>query len=467
MNLLVTVKDMAEAREARAAKQLQLMKSHGTSLVCLSMNIAGPVKQNGLIRQAFGEGVQLLSDTLAGNHLDVIHKETHFEKTGPEAYFCARGNAERIKRLTIGIEDRNPFGRLLDIDVFEKNGAKVARPDIAQPSRLCLMCDHPSAVCARSRRHTAEELFAISMRIIREHFIKLFAEDTASLAVRALLTELAATPKPGLVDRVNNGAHKDMDFFTFLDSAATLAPYFQACAFLGSQAESPEACFPKLRAEGVLAEGRMMRVTQGVNTHKGAVFSLGILCAAAGYAFSKGLGVAPETLSAVSSQMTADALLRELDEIEQPRTFGETLMKGRLAGARAEAAQGFPTVLRTALFALDKALDSGDPVNDACCQALLAVMAEAEDSVLLKRAGQKRALEIQRTAVILLSQGCPKDGMEEFDRQCISGNVSAGGSADLLAAALFMRLIRQSRWLLESRNFEEQESMEDFHDHIS
>ncbi len=442
----VTVEDMAAAREARAAKQRDLLAAHGVALVCLTMNIAGPVKLNGLIREAFNEGAAMVLDTLAAHHVGVVHRGERLPATGPEGFFCVDGEPESVKRLTARLEERDPFGRLLDIDVLRPDGTKVSRADVAKPPRRCLLCDEPAATCARSRRHSAGDLFSAAMDIIRAHFDSLFAQDVSSFAVRALLTELAATPKPGMVDRDNSGAHADMDFFTFLDSAAALAPYFQACARLGLRAADPGECFERLRAEGALAEGRMLRVTGGANTHRGAVFTLGILCAAAGYAWANGTGTSPEALSAVSARMTAQALQAELKGMKQPRTFGETLMKGRLAGARAEAASGFPTAIHTALPALDRALEEGATLNDACVRALTAVMAVAEDSVLLRRAGPERAEGVRETAAELFRQGCPKEAMQKFDERCMMWNVSFGGCADLLAAALFLRLARGSRW---------------------
>lgn len=450
-----SVGDMAAAREARAAKQRQLLADRGAPLICLTMNIAGPVKLNGLIRQAFEEGVTMLSDTLAAHHAAVLYREECLNATGPEAFFLVDGDPKRLKRLTTALEDRGPLGRLMDVDVIRPDGNKVSRADVGQPSRRCLICAEPASACARSRTHPADELFSVSMRIIREHFEDLFAQDVSAFAVRALLTELAVTPKPGMVDRRNSGSHRDMDFFTFLDSAAALAPYFQTCARLGLQAGSPEECFPKIRVEGALAEGRMLRVTGGANTHRGAVFSLGILCAAAGYAWSNGMGTHPEALSAVSVRMTADALRREMEEMERPRTFGEALMKGRLAGARAEAAAGFPIVMHVALPALDGALAEGRTLNEACVRALMAVMTVAEDSVFLRRAGPERTEQLRRMSSELLAHGCPKEGLEKLDAQCIIWNVSFGGSADLLAAALFLRLLRESGFGSRAQDAEE------------
>lgn len=104
-------------------------------------------------------------------------------------------------------------------------------------------------------------------------------------ALLSLLLEVSSSPKPGLVDRFNCGAHRDMDFFTFMESSAALSGYFVKCALLGTefQGDHPKELFRRLRPVGIAAERTMFQATGGVNTHKGLVFSLGILCAAAAH----------------------------------------------------------------------------------------------------------------------------------------------------------------------------------------
>lgn len=110
-------------------------------------------------------------------------------------------------------------------------------------------------------------------------------EKIAAFAVESMLYEVAATPKPGLVDRANNGAHNDMDFFTFMSSAAALHDTFDLMIKLGVQKQSSpiQELLPMLRKEGRLAEKKMFEATGGVNTHKGMIFSLGILCGCCGW----------------------------------------------------------------------------------------------------------------------------------------------------------------------------------------
>ena len=113
---------------------------------------------------------------------------------------------------------------------------------------------------------------------------QLTAEIIGELAVRALRIEAAVTPKPGLVDRENSGAHDDMDYPLFLASSAALQPCFIACAKAGIDGykKNPAQLVPILRRIGRCGETAMYAATKGVNTHKGAIFSMGILCCALG-----------------------------------------------------------------------------------------------------------------------------------------------------------------------------------------
>jgi hypothetical protein len=203
--------------------------------------------------------------------------------TGCEQLWAVDADAEILKREMTLIEDMDELGRLFDIDVLDTNGVKLSR-DSRGIERTCLICGGPVRACARSRAHTADELFARAHQVIDGYFLKADASRIAMAAQRALLTEAIVTPKPGLVDRENSGAHTDMDLFTFADSACVLRDYFEKCAGTGLAAgdTEPDVLFEKLRYHGLNAEEQMLGMTHGVNTHKGALFSLGILCCAAG-----------------------------------------------------------------------------------------------------------------------------------------------------------------------------------------
>ncbi|TFW16924.1 triphosphoribosyl-dephospho-CoA synthase, partial [Duganella callida] len=121
-----------------------------------------------------------------------------------------------------------------------------------------------------------------------------FAREVARLAVRSLHAELCLYPKPGLVSPVDSGSHDDMDAVTFMRSMFALRHYFWKICLAGLD----DAPFARLRQLGIAAETAMLKATGGVNTHRGAIFSLGLLCATAGRARAQGIAMTPAALRA-------------------------------------------------------------------------------------------------------------------------------------------------------------------------
>ena len=191
-----------------------------------------------------------------------------FEKTlaftGCEALWAVGGDAETLKRGMCVLEEADALGRLFDIDVIDENGVHLTRGG----ERKCLICGGPVRACARSRAHSGTELYEKANQIIREHFQETFVRQIGEMAQKALLFEALTTPKPGLVDCENNGAHSDMDLFSFASSACALRPYFVRCVQLGMDNASAR----QLQYEGMLAEDAILAAAHA-NTHKGAVFS--------------------------------------------------------------------------------------------------------------------------------------------------------------------------------------------------
>ena len=449
----VTVPDMMQAREERFFMQRMMLAYYpGASLVCLTMNIAGPVKVTPAIERAFAWGMDSIRAVLAG-HRVLFEADIH-EKTGAEAVFVVQGEAKEIKRRLCLLEDGCAVGRLLDVDVIAPDGEKVSRTDIGLPPRKCLLCGEDAPVCARSRTHTVEELFSRTHEIIDTHFAAAYAKRVGRQAQRALLTEAAISPKPGLVDRLNAGAHSDMDIFTFIDSACALRDYFDACARVGFEhrEKKPQECFDALRTYGLLAEAEMKRATGGVNTHKGAIFSLGIYAASLGMGYD-GETSDPEKALLRCGEMTDERMSEELRAIAcgEPTTFGERIYKERgVGGVRAEAAGGFASVRESGLPRLRAALAAGLPLNDAGLCVLIALMARTQDTNALRRGGEAAAAKLLADAktldeVICLhaDKGTLRIHMEEirarmaaWDVQLSDARISPGGCADLLALTL-------------------------------
>ena len=436
----MSLMDILNAREARVQRQRELLTRYGKPLICFTMNIAGPEKVTPLILEGFQLGRALLDAQLA--ELPILFAEDRTAPTGCEAMLVVDTDPQRLKRITTQIEDASPLGRLFDLDVLTPDGAKLSRSDIGQPERRCLICGNPAYLCSRSRAHTVDQLRDRTTQLLTEAIQLKKAKEIAALAQKALLYEVCVTPKPGLVDRHNSGSHRDMDIFTFLSSTAALGPYFEACALVGMTEPDAPAAFEKLRFHGRTAEQAMYKATGGVNTHKGAIFTLGLLSCAAAWA-----GADTDMVLDRCAEMTKGLVARELAGLrtETASTNGQKLcLQYGITGIRGEAEAGFPTVRNYGLPALEKSLSEGLSEDDAGGLALLSILAHADDTNLIARGSRETQVAIrQQIAESLHHSPLPgRELLQEMDAQFIRSNLSPGGSADLLAATWFLHFLR-------------------------
>jgi triphosphoribosyl-dephospho-CoA synthase CitG len=269
-------------------------------------------------------------------------------------------------------------------------------------------------------------------------------EDIAALACRALATEACLAPKPGLVDRFNNGAHTDMDLRLFLVSARSLRPYLSHCAEAAWRCNDPASLFPRLKARGMAAEQEMFRATNGVNTHKGAIFSLGLLTAAGAMAVRDGTGL--DGVAETTRALCRNLVEQDLMKLAAPGTAGERcFQRYTVSGARGQAQAGYPLVIEEGLPFLERLLSSGQPFEEACIQTLLLLITTVDDTNLLSRGGRAGLDFARNSARRLLESGEAADmqAVARLDREFISRNLSPGGSADLLAATCFLHFLRR------------------------
>lgn len=433
--------EILAAREARAQKQMQLLQQYHMPLVCFTMNIAGPVKNSDLITKGFRLGQKLLNDRFVPEY-----EEERIAPTGCEYFYVVDGDPKTIKQQTCQIEDSFPMGRLFDMDVIAPDGTKVSREDVGLRPRKCLLCENDARVCGRSRAHSVEELQAETERLLTEGIQLQQAADIGNKAVYALICEVYATPKPGLVDRNNTGSHTDMDLRMFVASAEALFPYFTACARIGMETKhrSPAETFDLLRAEGLAAEPVMYAQTNGANTHKGAIFTMGLLCGAAGRTESS----EPERLLAEVRAMTAGLCDRDFAgvHVENAVTAGQKLyIQYGITGVRGQAEAGYPALLHVGLPVLEQGLADGLDLNDAGCAALLHLLCAVTDTNIIARSDMDTAKAMtDKIAAILLETPYPdKAVIEVLDGEFIEKNLSPGGAADLLAATYFLYFLKQ------------------------
>jgi triphosphoribosyl-dephospho-CoA synthase len=273
----------------------------------------------------------------------------------------------------------------------------------------------------------------------RDDAIASAAARIGRLAIRSLYREAALAPKPGLVCPDSRGSHEDMDFATFVRSLQALRGYFPAIAARGWQAPALQP----LQALGLAAEQRMLADTGGVNTHRGAIFNLGLLCAASGLLQAGGeIPDAPTVCHTVSERWGREILT---GLVETPAASHGLIVARRYGcgGARKEAAAGFPAALELGLPAYRRILAVTGAVELAAGQALFALNAGLADSNLLWRGGRQGLAVGQRLAAEFLAAGGVladdwRSHAAAVDGEFVARRLSPGGSADLLGVTLFL-----------------------------
>ena len=254
----------------------------------------------------------------------------------------------------------------------------------------------------------------------------------SNLCYEALIKEVELTPKPGLVDKNNSGSHKDMDIDTFYKSAKAIKPFFER--FLQAYE------FEELRKIGLECERAMFSATCGVNTHKGMIFSLAVICGAINRAddFSK--------LQDEIKYLCAGLIQKDLKEIKEPKTKGEEFyLKEKKAGIRAEAVSGYATVFDKALpFFEDKLAKFSE--DRALKLTLLYIMSLIDDTTIYARGGVKAMEFVQNEAKKLLHVENLDENLIKFDKMMIEKNLSAGGSADLLGLTWLIHQLKGLSW---------------------
>ncbi|MCT8976460.1 triphosphoribosyl-dephospho-CoA synthase CitG [Clostridium sp. CX1] len=282
------------------------------------------------------------------------------------------------------------------------------------------------------------------------HTINDISFDIGSLAVKAMMYEVACYPSPGLVSCISNGAHKDMDYYTFIDSTSALIKYLILCVEEGLKKNHPNDVFFQLRKIGIMAERDMYKKTKGVNTHKGMLFLMGICCAAVGIAIRDKKRFLD--IRQIIKDMTEGIVERELEPILREKhllkdslSHGEKLfLEHGIKGIRGEIEKGLPVIFDFSLefYKLNSDLNK----NDRLVHTLIGIMQYSEDTNILHRHSLDVLQDIHKKARDIISLGGMKTiegkkAIQLLDAEFIERNISPGGSADLLAITVFLHMV--------------------------
>ena len=275
-------------------------------------------------------------------------------------------------------------------------------------------------------------------------------QNIGCLVLEAMLLEANCAPAPGLVDRFNSGAHNDMDIYTFIKSSVALSSYMHNFVYMGYMHKGAlDTLLAFIRPLGIEAEAAMFKATKGVNTQKGLIFLMGILCAAAGYVYRK-YNIIKSTLVFDAVKIMCQGLVaKELGNLPHDRklTSGERLYhQYGIRGIRGELEDGLPIIQDIALPAYKKAISLGATDDALLIYTLLSIMTATEDTTIINRHDQDTLIMVQKSAKKLLSnddilQLDGFDAVKDLDRQFIEQWISPGGSADLLAATHFLYVL--------------------------
>ena len=413
----------------------------------LSLNVPGFPKSNPTVNNFFKYCLQDLQFMLKSNLVEIFADEAIERSDAAGDFFVVPFSAGKmgirgLKQICENFEESNPLGRYIDVDVNDEKGNCIS----SGKSKLCFYCQvKPAIECRRGQAHDMVQLRSLMFSNMRDYCNRqresLLSKQLASLAMKALLYEISLTPKPGLVDRISNGSHSDMNFLTFVDSSAAISLYFEELLHAGFsfQGEELTRALPIIRNIGLRMEAVMFRSTGNINTHKGLIFLMGLTLFSCGRLFKSRNQFNPEYFQSIIKDICRDIVKRELLESKPSNsTHGlEVFQSSGLSGARGEAEGGFRTVFEIGLPYLTKF----NQLNDtAMIQCFLAIATENMDTNILFRGGYDVLMNFQRLCKAALDNYTDSNYLEivEF---CKNEKISPGGTADLLALSIFFRSV--------------------------
>lgn len=413
--------------KARDARQhlLEATRTSGhttnqPTVLFFGTNIPGPDKfrpgSTALVQQAMA---------LLQEPLDLETHSKGCDLLGPFQMAVTLAPPETVKTAAMVIETSLPAGRLLDIDIYTPGGVQVDRATVQAPPRTCLLCAEPAGACIRLGRHSALELREAVDHLLQPWVPGLPAispGDLAQALVQGALQELRVTPKPGLVDGLDNGSHRDLTYVNMEASAGLLSIYYDEILHCFTH-QKPLQDFVQA---GKDAEGRMFSAIQA-NAHKGYIFLSGLVL----LALCECQGEMPRLRGTIAQLAT-----RFFAQFDPPG--GATLRhRQTVGGIQAEAVQGLPAIFDWGLPRYQEALHAGWGQEAAAFYLMAMLMQCVEDTTALQRCGpdglqrvKQDGLRLQR---LLETRECPKAWLSELNLEYQRLGLTMGGVADCMA----------------------------------
>ncbi|WP_305768005.1 citrate lyase holo-[acyl-carrier protein] synthase [Candidatus Epulonipiscium viviparus] len=433
------IEEFLYAREQRVAHQNELCSQHPQkTLVTLKINYPGLEKSN-YINDSI---IKALAAEILSYYPEIVYHESYESLEGLIYHFIFDASLTATKEEMVSLEENHQLGRLVDIDVYNL-GAAISRKDLGLPVRKCFICSNDAHICSRARTHSIDAI-ASHFRCAYADYasttaeITKIAEELAMLATKAIVCEVSTYPSFGLVSPVSNGAHTDMDYYMFLDSAMAIKPFLKKMAIMGYSFHSPLRIFNAIRTVGKAAEAAMFAATGGVNTHKGVIFLMGICISAV----AKNKFGETESVSEIIESMTQN-ILYDFENLQDKAelTHGEQLyVRYGFTGVRGQVKDGLKVIFE---YIVPKYKNSELPKRELYCQILIELMALVDDSTVVYRHNFDMLKKVKQDAQTILAAGgiSTKEGLtlvEKIGAEYIANRVSSGGCADLLSISIFI-----------------------------
>lgn len=406
----------------KKAKQIQSLLKVERVVVSLKANIPGKEKD---INEAY-----ILLHVFSSILLNKYPEARLNVFNSPEGPYCLYTNIgedpHKFKKTFIEIEETHPLGRFIDYDVHCADKS-LSRSDFGLTNRKCLICEKEAWVCIKEQTHDPADLTMIVKDNVH-HYVKQVLEE---VLVKSFLLELELEPKFGLVTKSSNGSHQDMNYDTMKSSIFIIVPYLIEMYEVGYYIDDLNVAFDRVRSIGKQAEEAMLKNTNGINTYKGGIFLLGIIITSLGALHQSKFS---QDLINIIQKMTSK-ILKELDG--EADTFGKkAYQEYKFYTARHEVYYGIPSVLEALSF-LNRYKNRD---NEALMMTLIKIISLKNDTVALKRAGSITKYE-QIVDLISSIKTYNIDQISQITNICLKENMSFGGSADILIAAIFLDLI--------------------------
>lgn len=272
--------------------------------------------------------------------------------------------------------------------------------------------------------------------------------ELVELAMKGIFYEVSSYPSPGLVSPVSQGSHRDMDFYTFIDSSLSLYRPLIRCVEVSKNKECKDnkEIFNYIRHIGKEAENTMLHRTKGVNTHKGMIFLMFIVLSAVTRALVQNKSFSE--VQDIIREMTEGLVNKDFKELNlKPKlTYGEKIyIEYGIDGVRGEVERGIPTVFEVGLIEYSNSLNLN--YNDRVVQTLIAIMSSCDDTTILHRHPIQMLEYVKIQAINALNLGGmnTKEGKQaiiDMDKDFIEKRISPGGAADLVAITIFLYEVR-------------------------